>query len=481
MGITCSFRVYKALNGNAAAAAKLLSDRHRSEVGFHPYQSFADSQRRGELLLADLGGTVVGYVRYHHREDHRTTLYEIVVESSRRGQGIGRRLVLALADEAREVGSRCIRLLCPVDLPANEFYGAMGFVRASQRSLPGKHRPLNEWRLVISPRRSLVFVGSVTASSRDLRLLIDLWEAEGPTLRPFTRCIVTPLFAEARTLQYVRYMHDHWGVEVVFDSGGFYVQQGKITYDSLFSRLLSFYQENPWAEKYVLPDFVPTSKNSEDEVTERVYVTAAESVRFLRRLPRELADRAVGVLQGHAAKDLVYCLDRYMASGINSVGFGSFDTRGVHSEINILTSRSAKRLDLVKQVLLESYISGRLEAIPDFHLFGVSSPNIIASFPDYLATSFDSSGWLRTAGFGNVYLPFRGRQNVSHGGSALLNGNGLSAASFYELCERTGHSCPFCKDFRRLQTDRFARMWHNALVFDEMTSSLNSRDQGGSL
>jgi hypothetical protein len=109
----------------------------------------------------------------------------------------------------------------------------------------------------------------------------------------------------------------------------------------------------------------------------------------------------------------------------------------------------------------------------DLHLFGVSSPAIIGSFREDGATSFDSSGWLRTAGFGNVYLPFQTRRNVSHGAAGVSVGSGMRASQFYAECERTGHACPFCADFSLLQRDRFFRMWHNAVVFGEMTKALN--------
>jgi hypothetical protein len=82
---------------------------------------------------------------------------------------------------------------------------------------------------------------------------------------------------------------------------------------------------------------------------------------------------------------------------------------------------------------------------------------------------------MRTAGFGNVYLPFKGRRNVTHGASSVTCGVGLSASEFYRLAEETGHSCPFCADYRRLQQDRHVRMLHNAIVFDEMTRTINAR------
>jgi hypothetical protein len=111
--------------------------------------------------------------------------------------------------------------------------------------------------------------------------------------------------------------------------------------------------------------------------------------------------------------------------------------------------------------------------LPSLHLFGVSSPALMAKFPRFLATSFDSSGWMRTAGYGNVYLPFQSRRNVTHGASALSCGAGLSAAAFYTACAESGHECPFCRDFDRIRRDRYARMLHNAIVFREMTARLN--------
>jgi hypothetical protein len=270
-------------------------------------------------------------------------------------------------------------------------------------------------------------------------------------------------------------MRDTWGVRVVFDSGGFFVQQGKIAYEELFARLLAFYQRNDWGVAYVLPDYVPTSRQSPTEVAERVYVTAAEGVKFLRRLPPELRDRSLGVLQGHAPEHLRHCFEAFMDAGVPRIGFGSFDTSGVNAEINLLTDSARRRLDFVRHLIGEHFLHSEEGHAPDLHLFGVSVPHALDEFPRYLATSFDSSGWMRTAGLGNVYLPFQGRRNVTHGSSSLVSGRGLDAASFYAECERTGHTCPFCSDYGRLQRERFYRMWHNAVVFTEMTEAINRR------
>ena len=179
------------------------------------------------------------------------------------------------------------------------------------------------------------------------------------------------------------------------------------------------------------------------------------------------------MLQGHSPFHLKFCLDAFLGAGIERIGFGSFDTTGANAEINLVTDESARRLAFLRDLIYQRYVGQQIRAAPELHLFGVSSPNVIDQFPSYLATSFDSSGWQRTAGYGNVYLPFMGRRNVTHGGASVLSGGGLGAAQFYAHCELTRHSCSFCKDFSRLQRDRFARMWHNAIVFDEMLASLN--------
>ncbi len=472
-----AFAVTTPMDVGLVDTVKRLADLHRDELGFHTRQAYLESLRRGELLVALVDQQLAGFVRFHKRRDQVATIYEIVTESRFRSRGVGRLLVGAVVEECRRADVRLLRLSCPAELPANAFYPAMGFVR-TPRSLPGKVRPLLEWQLPILPARRLVFVASLSNAANDLRHLIRLWEGEGLEERPFERCIITPLFTDSRSIKHVRYLADRWKVEVVFDSGGFFVQQGKVTYDELFPRLLDFYARNDWASAYVLPDYVPTSRNSPAEVDERVHVTASEGVKFHRRMPAGLRDRALGVLQGHSAGHLKFCLEAYLGAGIPHLGFGSFDTGGVNAEINLFTAQATQRLEFLRELLTGPYLRGETKHLPSFHLFGVSSPALLSEFPRYLVTSFDSSGWLRTAGYGNVYLPFRSRRNVTHGASALSCGPALTAAAFYTACAETGHACPFCRDFDRIRKDRYARMCHNALVFREMTARLNEESAG---
>src|SRR5439155_4050540 len=157
---------------------------------------------------------------------------------------------------------------------------------------------------------------------------------------------------------------------VWFDSGGFFVQQGKIRYEDLFARLLEFYLTHDWATKYVLPDYVPTSQNSPSEVEERVRVTAAEGAKFQKRLPEYLRTRTLGVLQGHDPEHLRLCLNSYAAAGVRRLGFGSFDTGGGSGEINLLTREARLRLDAVRELLGEANGAAQFDAGIDLHLFG---------------------------------------------------------------------------------------------------------------
>jgi len=126
-------------------AIKAIADWHRHELGFIIRPALARSVERGELLIAANSTNLIAFIEYHHRCDAQTTLYHIVVVPDYRRQGIGRRLIEQMANEARAVGKEIIALKCPTTLPANDFYTRTGWSLAG--SEPGKHRPLNLWQL----------------------------------------------------------------------------------------------------------------------------------------------------------------------------------------------------------------------------------------------------------------------------------------------------------------------------------------------
>lgn len=108
---------------------KRMADRHRREVGFVLRPALADAIERGELLVG-IGAS--GFCHWHARRDGWHTVYELVSEAA----GTGRALLAAVP--------RPLRLKCPLDLPANEFYVRCGATWLGTQ--PGKRRPLNVWQ-----------------------------------------------------------------------------------------------------------------------------------------------------------------------------------------------------------------------------------------------------------------------------------------------------------------------------------------------
>lgn len=127
---------------------KVLADAHRRELGFVRRPTLQEAIYQDAIWVAQNNQGIVGFVEYHHRKDHQTTLYHIVVQPGHRRQGIGRQLIEALKNEAHTQGKTLIQLKCPVGLPANEFYERLGFHQIDV--LPGKKRALVVWQIEVA-------------------------------------------------------------------------------------------------------------------------------------------------------------------------------------------------------------------------------------------------------------------------------------------------------------------------------------------
>ena len=122
---------------------KSIADTHRYELGFIRRPSILERIAKAELFVATKRGEVVGFVDYHHRRDEQTTLYHIVVTGKWRGKGIGRLLFEALILESVVKGKRLIKLKCPAELLANQFYRHLGLAWVERQN--GNKRTLNVW------------------------------------------------------------------------------------------------------------------------------------------------------------------------------------------------------------------------------------------------------------------------------------------------------------------------------------------------
>ncbi|GAB4528674.1 MAG: hypothetical protein Kow0063_05040 [Anaerolineae bacterium] len=128
-------------------AIKALADAHRRELGFVRRPALIESINRQEIIVMQNSRDVIGFVEYHHRKDDQTTLYHICVEPAYRRRGVGRLLIEALQEEARRYGKHMIRIRCPANLPANQFYRRLGcFLRGKEL---GKKRCLAIWDIFV--------------------------------------------------------------------------------------------------------------------------------------------------------------------------------------------------------------------------------------------------------------------------------------------------------------------------------------------
>jgi queuine/archaeosine tRNA-ribosyltransferase len=304
------------------------------------------------------------------------------------------------------------------------------------------------------------FVLSATVNASDLRQVLKLWDESGDPRNPFENVLISPLFIAPSTLKIVyEQLKGNRHSTVYFDSGGYYVQQGRIDYETLYDRLRKCYQEYTWADWYVLPDHVPTSKDSPEIVAGKVHDTITAARMFASEMSPDTRARILPVVQGHTEKQIFECVDTYIQMGAPYIGFGSFGTSGASNQMNMVTDQSLRMLKLLSTLGTEKGFN--------LHLFGVSTPPILYVFERLGVYSFDSLAWMKAAGYGNVFLPFVRGYMVTY---RIYDRTHTYQEQFDYLKELTGHRCVFCEDFSKLVNHRMYRILHN------LTSVLDTLD-----
>ena len=87
------------------------------------------------------------------------------------------------------------------------------------------------------------FIASITRRANDIRKIIRLWQESEDPRNPLKRVLITPLFTPPNTLQLIRDWRENGKIEeVYFDSGGYFVQMGRISYEEMYWQLLQFYR-----------------------------------------------------------------------------------------------------------------------------------------------------------------------------------------------------------------------------------------------
>jgi len=134
------------------SAIMALSEGSKDELGSisQHRQWLLQQINTGEVFVAQSDeGELVGFVVFNHHlrgEDEHTTIYYLCTDWTHRRHGIGKRLMEAVAADARLYGNKSITLKCPTQLPANYFYQSIGYtLEGSETDQEGGH--LNVWTL----------------------------------------------------------------------------------------------------------------------------------------------------------------------------------------------------------------------------------------------------------------------------------------------------------------------------------------------
>ncbi len=442
---------------------KHIADQNRLALGFVIWASLEEKIARQALLVVKEREKTVGFVSFHHRRDGWTVIHEICVSSKHRGQGIGQKLVEAVQEQAFKKQQRGLRLKCPIDLPANKFYDKLGFVRVSIES--GKRRPLAVWEKVL-PRHASIkrphFFLTLSGRAGEIRKILHLWEEGGDVRQPFSHIIFTPLFTSLSTISLIRDIKERLGSVVMFDSGGYQVQMGKVAYEELVFRLMQFYQKHTWANWYVLPDHVPHSRDTILEVEFKVRETLDFARLFLRRMPLDFYQKAIGVVHGRTPEQIARCIEAYAEMGLTYVGFGSFSTSGPKNSVNHLSKHNIELLRLLQML---AYQKGMR-----VHVFGIGSPSHLTRLAEsgVLPTSLDSAGWWKAGGYGNVFFPMGSQLQITVAATPNATRSGIE----YQKSQ-SGHECLFCGDIRLLRKSRTNRILHNLTAMLDTMERLN--------
>ena len=479
--------------------AKRIADQNRSELGFVNIAILRIAQSKGWLLVAAewedqrKRDVVVGFANFRIRQDRNATLYEIAVTDAHRRTGIGTRLLSELIRRVHLAGGQYVRLKCPHDLSANQFYQKCGFRHVETEE--GKRRRLHVWyyhipstysgeveTLPIIPSISVVdkrasrqftwgtkphvsahFYASLTVKPDEIKTLHRLWHKHAHNFdwkfgkpNPFQRVLISPVVACKYTFDFVRELKRTGETEVVmFDSGGYFVQKGEISYYDLHRKLYECYQQEDWADIYVLPDNPPLSKDSLSSAEAKIKQTVEGGLRLFNDLSYTIQQKAMPVLHATRSEHLDYCLRHY--KNFKRIGFGSFPTSGTSNSINRLNINTLILLQRLTQMLDSDGVT--------LHTFGISTPPAIYLLSLAGVHSFDSNGWMRSGGYGLIFLPFMRGYLVTF--NSRRQGS-LNEVEFKRWKENVGHNCPFCDSFEQLSANRWYRIMHNLTVMAEL-------------
>jgi len=308
---------------------------------------------------------------------------------------------------------------------------------------------------------TFTFYAALSVCSSSIRQTCARLKDGHGSLDPLKNVMFTPISQGEKTHETMGNLQEQYDLNVMFDSGGYEVQVGNYEFEELYSYLLDFYDDNRWGERYVLPDHVPVSDDPPELVDQKVNETISASRMCFRRLPSEVQSSSLAVIQGHTKEQISRCLNAYsQLENLEYVGFGSFSTSGISQGVNMLTRDSFENLKWATDLAHRHGLK--------VHAFGIGGPTSIPLLYEAGVDGFDSTTWMRTSGYGNVFFPFRSRLNVSH--RKNRSGKTLTSDELPHIKAETNHDCPFCKDIQQLRENRWDRVVHNLIVTHELTN-----------
>lgn len=305
------------------------------------------------------------------------------------------------------------------------------------------------------------FYASLTINRCHFDRLCDIWGGQYPQDSfPFSRAIVSPLFARGGILER---LHSHRKeCKVIFDSGGFHIQQGRMALKAASERLRQVYEENSWAHRFALPDAPITTTDSREAISQKLRSTRRQYRHFPEGLPNSLRRKFLPVVHGTTSRELKLSALAARQVGSQSIGFGGFSTSGPNAGVNSFTFGNLRLLTEFAAICTKWNLK--------LHVFGIGGPAAIAVLRYTPVNSFDSAGWIRTAAYGNVYLPYVGAVNIT---GATSSRRFVTPSEFRKALNKTAHSCAFCDDEKLLARSWQHRALHNYCTVLDVTRELN--------
>lgn len=304
------------------------------------------------------------------------------------------------------------------------------------------------------------FYASLTINRCHLERLCEIWSRHQPGDNfPFHRVIVSPLVVRNGILQRLYEHRRH--CKVIFDSGGFHIQQGRLDLGSACKTLERLYREHSWVDRFALPDAPITSLDSRREIRTKLRSTRRLYQAFPARLPSSLRPKLLPVVHGTTFEEVRRSAQAACGVGSRTLGFGAFSTSGPNFGVNSFSTSSVRLLVRFTKLCAEW---GR-----EVHAFGIGGPAAIVVLRYVPVASFDSAGWIRTAAYGNAYLPYLGALNVTGNAASRRY---VTRREFRRLRRATGHVCSFCEDEGLLVRSWLHRALHNYCTVGQLVQTL---------